>query len=238
MKQRQLPPTGGGPPIIAAGGRPVSLRKDIAPAPITLTLSASPESSAAGQDLLQRVRDACSRDAFELVSSVAVLFPNVTARTPEFHALMDELVQGEKHDVIGKIFRVPGRRGPKPQDEFHLIALIEHVMATEKLGHVTHAIGRLVEVFVEERAKPITERERELLSLPGKKRLQNLHADLHELFRLWTNGIYIPGEQLTALPWLPPGYKPEQRPLVATKLSNAIVFHAPDDEVTEPNKED
>ncbi|MBV8756322.1 MAG: hypothetical protein JO257_03540 [Deltaproteobacteria bacterium] len=237
MKQRQLPPTGGGPPIIAAGGRPISLRKDVAPAPITLTLSISPESEAAGKDVLQRVRDACNRDAFELISSVVVLFPNVTARTPEFHGLMDELVQGERRDVIGKIFRVPGRRGPKPHNQFHLIALIEHVMTTEKLDHATEAIARLAEVFAEERAKPITDRERELLSLPGEKRLQNLHTDLHELFRLWTKGIYIPGEQLTAQPWLPPGYQPEQRPLVATKLSNAIVFHAPEDEVTEPKKE-
>jgi hypothetical protein len=166
-----------------------------------------------------------------------VLFPSVTARTPEFHALMDELVRHEKQAVIGKIFRAPGRRGPKPQDEFHLIALIEHVMETEGITQATDAIARLADIFAEERAKPLTERERDMLSLPGKKRLQNLHADLHDLFRLWTKGIYIPGDQLTALPWTPPGYQPEQRPLVRTKLSNAAVFHAPDAKVTEPKKE-
>jgi len=236
MKQRQLPPTGGGPPIIAAGGRPVSVRRAAAPAPVTLTLSATPESEAAGREVLNRIRDACGRDDIELLSSLVVLFPSVVSRTPDFHGLMHELVRNKKERIIAKIFRTPGRRGPKPQDEFHLIALVEHVMETEQLRHATEAIARLAEIFDEERPN-VQPGETPLPFLPDDKTLQNRHSTLHKLFRLWSGSIYVPADLLTAQPWTPPGYQPEPPNLVATRLSNAIVFHAPDDKVKEPKKE-
>src|SRR3569833_2080789 len=131
MRHRPLPPTGGGPPLTTAGGRAVSARRHVAPAPISLSLSVSVEAETAGRDVITRIRDACSRDDIELIASILVLFPSIAPRMPDFHALMDELVREQKQDVIAKILRVPGKRGPKRQDEFELVALIEHVMQTE-----------------------------------------------------------------------------------------------------------
>jgi len=198
----------------------------------------SREAETAGREVITRLRDACAADKIELVASIRVLFPSITARSPDFHALMEELARDDQHDAIARILRVPGKRGPKRQDEFELISLIEHVMQTEGLTEAAEAIRRLAEILDEERAKPLKPGERPPPFLPAEHTLRTRHSTLHKLFRLWSGSVYVPAELLTAEPWTPPGYVPEPPPkLVMTKLSNAIVFHAPEDTVTEPKKE-
>lgn len=74
--------------------------------------------------------------------------------------------------------------------------------------------------------------------MPAKKTLQNTHSQFSDLFRLWSGSRYVPPELVTAQPWMPPGYRPEPLKLAVTRLSRAIVFHSPDDKVTEPPKKE
>jgi len=237
MTHRPLPPTGGGSPIISASARATA--KQGLPAPFTLTLSTSPEAAARGLDVVERIRAACTSDDIETVSIFAVLFPAVLARVPEFHALMDELDRMQDAATIKKIFHVPGGRGRPRVDKFEFVALIEHVMETEDLKTVTAALDLIANHLAAER-----ERERRgergtdepaIPKPPSPKTLQNSHR-LAPLFRLWSGSLYVAESLLTASPWVPPGFTPERPQLVATRLSNSIVLHSPNDSITEIKK--
>ena len=202
-----------------------------------MTLSASAAAEARGRDVVNRTGDACSHRDVELLAALLVLFDEVVKRTPEFHVLMDDLIESERGDDIRRIFRVPGRRGPKPSDQFFAIALIEHVLDKQKRSEAAEAIRTLREAIAKERQKPTKPGDPDVPSLPGEKALGNLHSRLHKLFRFWRDGIHVPGELLTATPWTLPDSDPTPIDLVPTKLSNAIVFHSPDVKVIEPKKE-
>lgn len=105
-------------------------------------------------------------------------------------------------------------------------------MTEQKFGRVTEALSWLADAFEKARERG----ETELPWLPSRKTLQNTHARFAELFRLWSGSRFVPAQLLTALPWMPPGYRYQPPTLVATRLSNAIVFHSPGDRVSEPEK--
>ncbi|HEX3482207.1 MAG TPA: hypothetical protein VHT91_44635 [Kofleriaceae bacterium] len=105
-------------------------------------------------------------------------------------------------------------------------------MTEQKFGRITDALSWLADAFEMARERG----ETRLPWLPSRKTQQNTYARYGELFRLWSSSRFVPAELLTARPWMPLGYKPEPPTMVATRLSNAIVFHAPGDMVSEPKK--
>jgi hypothetical protein len=228
-----LPPAGGGPPIVSVSGRITNPTRPSAPASITLTLTVDAEAEAAGREVVGRVRAACDADDHESLSTLVVLFSQVVARVPEFHALMDELVRNRDEDTIRKICRVPGGRGRPRGDEFYFVAAVEQLMKDQKLEQVTDALEQLAKAFKEARESG----ELTLPFMPSQKTLQNTHSRLRDLFRLWSRSLCVPPELLTAWPWTPPGYVPEPLQFVATRLSHAIVLHPPTSTVTEPTEE-
>ena len=231
-RERPQPPTGGGSPIISTSGRIVNPANPSKPASITLTLTIHPKAESTGRAIVERTGAACDADDFEVVSALLVLFPDVVPRVAEFHGLMDELVRKGDEETIRRICRVPGLRGRPHGDPLYFVAAVEHVMAEQKLERVTDALEWLVDAFAKARARG----EDGLPWLPSRKTLQNAHSRLAELFRLWSGSRFVPAELLTARPWMPPGYRPEPPRLIATRLSNAVVLHAPEDRVSEPKK--
>lgn len=231
-RERPLPPTGGGSPIISASGRIVNPANPSKPASITLSLTIDPKAEAAGRTIVQRIRVACDADDFEAVSALLVLFPEVVPRVAEFHGLMDELMCKGDGETIRRIYRVPGGRGRPHGDAFYFVALVELVMVEQKLERVTDSLVWLADAFAKARERG----EDRLAWLPSRKTLQNVHARFAELFRLWSGSRFVPAELLTVRAWTPLGYRPEPPQLVATRLSNAVVFHSPGDRVSEPKK--
>jgi len=231
-KQRPLPTTGGGSPIISASGRISNPGRPTTTGAITLVLTTDAKSEAAGREIVERVRAACASDNFEVLSTLLVLFPEVVPRVAEFHGLMNELVREGHMETIRRICRIPGSQGRRHGDPFYFVAAVERVMAEQKLARVTHAIAWIADAFEKARERG----ELGLPWLPSRKTLQNQHAAFGELFRIWSGSRSVPGEILVALPWWPPGYRPEPSIWVETKLSNAIVFHSPRDRVSEPNE--
>jgi hypothetical protein len=195
-RERPLPPTGGGSPIISTSGRIMNPANPSKPASITLTLTIDPKAEAAGRAVVERVRTACDADDFEAVSALLVLFPDVVPRVPEFHGLMDELVRKGDGETIRRICRVPGLRGRPHGDPFYFVAAVEHVMAEQKLERVTDALAWLVNAFAQARERG----EDGLPWLPSKKTLQNAHSHFAEMFRLWSGSRFVPADLLTARP--------------------------------------
>jgi len=200
---------------------------------IKLTLTVDAEAEAAGREVVGRVRAACDADDHETLSTLVVLFLEIVTRVPEFHALMDELTENRDDKAIRQICRIPGGRGRPHGDAFYFVASIEHVMKEHKLQHATDALEWLVKAFQEARENG----EINLPFMPSQKTLQNTHAQLRDLFRLWSRSRFVPLELLTAQPWTAPGYVPEPLQFVATRLSRAIVLHSPTATVTEPKRE-
>jgi hypothetical protein len=167
---------------------------------ITLTLTTDAAAEATGREVVQQIADACTENDYETLSTLHVLFTNIVPRVPEFHPLMDELVAADNKKVIWKLLRFPNTRehGGRPrEDEFYFVALIERVMENRKAESATDAISWIV-----------GEHKAGRLPLPAAlsaKTLQNQHAKLGELFRLWSGSIYVPPDLLTMIPWMPPG---------------------------------
>jgi hypothetical protein len=144
----------------------------------------------------------------------------------------EHVISSDRTLVLLQRVRIEALRDQAPA-QFSLVALIEHVMAEQKFEHVTDVLSWLAKAFQEAR-----ERGETLPWLPSNKTLQNTHARLAELFRLWSGSRYVRRELVTTLEWRPPGWKFELPKLVATQLSRTIVLHSPEDKISEPKKED
>jgi len=227
MTSRPLPPTGGGPPVIAAAGTVLpSTSRGPQPA-LTLTLTVSADAEEAGLAVVALAREACLRTDLDEVATLRFFFQSVTERVPEFHALMDELVSAGDTASIERIMRAPGSPG-RPRGRMTPVALIEQIMSEHPGWSAKQAAQWLVENL----------RGKTPIWIPGLKRLQNLHSELKHVFALWHRPLYVRPELLTAEAWLPPGREPWWVDFFATAVvtrlpSGTVVMHSPDDTVTQ-----
>jgi hypothetical protein len=128
MQKRPLPPTGGGAPDVVAAGTvlPSTIRGP--PSPLTLTLTVSSDAEAAGSAVIELVREACVQGDLDEVATLRFFFGSITERAPEFHVLMDGLVDAGDTASVQRIMRDPGSPG-RPRDNLTYVALIEQIMA-------------------------------------------------------------------------------------------------------------
>lgn len=235
MSTRSLPPTGGGAPALTASGisRPKNTSNPTEIAPLVLTLTMSPDAERAGRAVLALIQEACSGPTDEAtvddVATLELFFPSITRRVPEFHAFMDELVTSDRTDDVQRITGVPRRRG-RPRRFPSLIALIEQVLDENPGFSVTKAVA-----WIDENMRG------KVPGLLSVGRMQNLHSDFAELFALWSQSLYVPGDLLTAWSWKSPEedqqIRDKLRKFIGTRTPGAIILHDPVDEVgvAEPN---
>jgi len=226
MQSQSLPPTGGGPPVVVAAGIMLPSTNGEPPA-LTLSLTVSCDAEAAGRAVVDLVREACVRGDLDEVATLRFFFGSIAERVPEFHALMNGLVDAGDAAAVERIMRDPGSPG-RPRDNLIYVALIEQVMAE----HVGWSAKRAAEWLIENL------RGKTPISIPGQKRLQNVHSELKHVFALRRQSLFVRPEFLTAEPWLPPGRESRWDQFFATAVvtrlpSGAVVIHSPDDTVTQ-----
>jgi hypothetical protein len=224
MTKRALPPTGGGAPIILHSAISTPSTDGQPRTSLTTRLTVSAEAQAAGRSVVDLVRNACDADDLDAVAILRFFFDSVTERVPEFHALMDALVATGDLAAVDRIMREPGAPG-RPRGDFFVVALIEQVMAERSLTAKGAAIWL---------AKPgNVEWSEGRRYLPAEKRMQNLHSEFKNVFALWRQSLCVDPALLTPRPWRPPGYVSPLDKYITTPLSNGVVFHLPENTVTE-----
>jgi hypothetical protein len=189
-------------------------------------MTVSSEAEATGLAVVELVREACLRRDLDEVATLRFFFKRVTERVSEFHALMESLVDAGDTASVERIMRDPGCPG-RPRDNLTYVALIEQVMSEHPGWNAKQAAEWLIENL----------RGGTPISIPGVKRLQNVHSELKHVFALWHKPLFVRPECLTAEPWLPPGRVPWWETFLATAVvtrlpSGAVVIHSPEDTVT------
>jgi hypothetical protein len=220
MKKRALPATGGGGPYLGAAGI-ITPPTDGGPRrPLTLSMDMTMDSAAVGRAVVDRVRAACYHDDLDELVLLRFWFPTITARIPEFHALMNELLGADEHEAR-RIMREPGSVG-RPRGTFYFVALVEKVMDEQGVT-AKEAAEWLVDNLAHGNDFPF---------VPGVKRIANLHSSLRAHFDLWRRPIFIADAELTAREWCIPGEEFDYSRFVPTVLpGGVVVFHAPEDKV-------
>jgi hypothetical protein len=233
MRRRSLPPTGGGDRVLSASGicLPQNSSEARQVAPLRLALTVSVEAEAAGRQVVELVREECSQEitrrVVDRVATLRFLFPAITPRVPEFHAVMDELVAADCEDDVGRIMREPGSRG-RPRDSLYFVGLVDLVIDEHPGWSAKQACEWIFENF---------ERGEGLPGVPGAERLRNAYSEHRRYYPLWRQSLYVPPHLLTAEPWRRAGDQPKELRLDDYRLvvgPNAFIFHTSNLEVAVP----